>query len=112
MLGFNTVRILFCSEMFIQSQPMPGSVDFNLNPDLANLTPLQCLDQIVKYCGAIGLRIILSRESSKADAGYNELLWFIPGDPYYTQSQFVTDLKMLAKRYAGTMNNFNETFFY
>ena len=100
-LGFNAVRILFSSQMLITSRPSNATINFALNPDLQGLSPLQCLDQVVKYCGSIGIRIILSRQSCIAGNTWNEHFWFIPGDPYYTQAQFIADLQALAIRYAG-----------
>ena len=101
LLGFNTVRISFCGQMFNVSKPLNGSINFNLNPDLVGLTPLQCMDQIVKYCGAIGIRIILSRKSNKAGGEWSETLWYIPLDKYYTETRFLSEWQMLATRYAG-----------
>ena len=79
-----------------------NGIDTYLNPDLAALSPLQCLDRIVAYCGSISLRVILVRTSAKADNFFSESSWFIPGDPYYSEAQFISDWVMLAKRYAGT----------
>mmetsp|Transcript_3837 Transcript_3837/g.5433 ORF Transcript_3837/g.5433 Transcript_3837/m.5433 type:complete len:385 (+) Transcript_3837:297-1451(+) len=88
--------------MLITPLPVNKSINFNFNPDLRGLSPLQCMDQVVKYCGAVGLRVILDRHSSLADNGWKESLWFIPNDPYYTENQFIQDWQMLAQRYAGT----------
>ena len=88
--------------MLVSTLPLNGSINFSLNPDLRGLSPLQCMDQVVKYCGAVGLRVILDRHSSLADNGWKETLWFIPDDPYYTENQFIKDWQMLAQRYAGT----------
>jgi endoglucanase len=51
--------------------------------------------------GSIGLRVILVRYSAKADNFYSESSWFITGDAYYTEAQFISDWVMLAKRYVG-----------
>ena len=79
-----------------------NGIDTYLNPDLAGLKPLQCLDRIVAYCGLVGLRVILVRTSAKADNFFSESSWFIPGDAFYTEAQFIADWVMLAGRYAGT----------
>ena len=42
------------------------------------------------------------RYSAKADNFYSESSWFITGDAYYTEAQFISDWVMLAKRFAGT----------
>lgn len=77
-------------------------IDFHRNPDLVGLTPLQCLDRIVTYCGSVGLRVVLSRYSSKASNFANEVLWYIPGDSYFTDAQFLADWVMLSQRYLNT----------
>lgn len=99
-LGFNTLRIPFSNEM-LKSGATTGGIDFNKNPDLQGLAPLQALDKVVAYCGQIGLRVILDRHSAKADGYMNEDVWFIPGDAYYTEQRWIADWVMLATRYAG-----------
>ena len=76
-------------------------MDYGLNSDLQGLTPLQCLDALVSYCGRVGMRIILTRASCKASNEWNELFWFIPEDPYYTENQYKADWMMPASRYGG-----------
>ena len=60
------------------------------------------MDIIIAYAGSIGLRIFLDRHSSKNDNYVSEPLWYIPGDPYYTEAQWIADWVMLATRYANT----------
>jgi len=62
---------------------------------------LQCLDKVIAYCGQIGLRIFLDRHSANADGYLNENVWFISGDPYYTEQRWMDDWVMLASRYSG-----------
>ena len=99
-LGFNTLRIPF-SEQMLATNAAAQSINFNVNPDLQGLTPLQVLDKIVAYCGQIGLRIFLDRHSAKADDYMNEDVWYIPGDSYYTEQQWINDWVMLATHFAG-----------
>jgi aryl-phospho-beta-D-glucosidase BglC (GH1 family) len=99
-LGFNTIRIPLSSAIFDPAN-MPTGIDFNLNPDLQGLTSLQILDKIVAYSGQIGLRIILDHHSAKPDDHSNEPLWYIPGDPVYTEQAWINDWVALAQRYAG-----------
>ena len=99
-LGFNTLRIPFSNAM-LRPSAATNSINFAQNPDLQGLTPLQCLDKIVAYCGQIGLRVILDRHSANADGYLNENVWFIPGDAYYTEQRWIDDWVMLATRYAG-----------
>lgn len=99
-LGFNAFRIPWCGEM-LRPTSVPDTVDYTLNPDLIGLTPLQILDRVVSYCSAIGMRIILDRHSALAGASKDELYWYIPDDPYYTEKQTIADWVMMASRYKG-----------
>ena len=101
-MGFNTIRVPFSGQMLNRTtSPIAGDVDYTLNSGLVGLTPLQCLDALVDYCGRVGIRIILTRSSCYADGQYNEPLWFVAGDAYFTQQQYIADWQLLAKRYAG-----------
>src|SRR5438045_6732430 len=54
-LGFTVVRLPFSNEM-LDSGKQPSGIDFNRNPDLENLTPVEILDRVISYAGKIGLR--------------------------------------------------------
>jgi aryl-phospho-beta-D-glucosidase BglC (GH1 family) len=99
-LGFNTLRIPFSNQM-LASGAATSSINYNVNPDLQGLTPIQCMDKVIAYAGQIGLKVFLDRHSAKADNYPNEDVWYIPGDSYYTEAQWINDWVMLAKRYAG-----------
>jgi aryl-phospho-beta-D-glucosidase BglC (GH1 family) len=99
-LGFNTLRLPYSNAM-LRAGAATTSINFSQNPDLQGLTPLQCLDKIIDYCGQIGLRVFLDRHSSNADGYLNEDLWYISGDAYYTEQRWIDDWVMLATRYAG-----------
>jgi endoglucanase len=99
-LGFNTLRIPFSNQM-LASGAATTSINYSANPDLQGLTPIQCMDKVISYAGQIGLKVFLDRHSAKADNFANEDLWYIPGDSYYTEAQWINDWVMLAKRYAG-----------
>lgn len=100
-LGFNTIRITFSSEM-LRSDSIAVGIDYYRNPELQGLSPLQCMDVIIGYAGSIGLRVILSRFTSKTGNILNEPLWYIPGDAYYTAERFQMDWVNLATRFAGS----------
>lgn len=100
-LGFNVLRLPICNQNLIAGTPV-NSPNNAINSDLVGLSSLQALDRIVAYSGSIGLRIFLDRHSAKADNFLNEPLWYILGDPYYTDSRFIDDWVMLAVRYRGT----------
>lgn len=99
-MGFNTIRIPFSSQM-LKVSTQPVGINNNLNNDLIGLTPLQCLDALIAYCGKIGINIILSRNSCYGSNEWNERFWFVPSDSYYTEDQFVADWLLLAARYGG-----------
>ncbi|OYW08287.1 MAG: hypothetical protein B7Z53_05010 [Rhodospirillales bacterium 12-71-4] len=97
-LGFNAIRLPFSAEA-IQKGGTPSGIDFNLNPDLAGLTPIQIIDRIVAYAGEIGLRIILDHHRSSAGNGPNgNGLWH---EGEYTTARWVRMWEGLAERYAG-----------
>ncbi len=99
-LGFNTLRIPYSNAM-LRSDAKTNSINFQMNPDLQDLSPLQVLDKVVEYCGEIGLRVILDRHSAKPDGYMSEDVWYLRGDPYYTEQRWIDDWVMLAKHYAG-----------
>ena len=101
-LGFNTIRVPFSSQMLAIKTP-PVGINYNLNGDLVGLTPLQCLDALIAYCGKVRLRVILTRSSCYGGNEWKEAFWFVPNDSYYTEEQFTADWLLLAKRYAGLL---------
>lgn len=46
--------------------------------------------------------MVLSRHSCKAGNFDAEVLWYIPGDSYFTEAQFLADWVLLARRYANS----------
>ena len=99
-LGFNTLRLPFSNEM-LRAGAATNSINYAQNPDLQGLTPLQCMDKVIDYCGQIGLRVILDRHSAKADNYLSEDVWYVPGDSYHTEQRWIQDWVMLAQHYAG-----------
>jgi len=97
-LGFNTIRLPFSNAMF-DPGATAGSINYNLNPELKGLTPLQIMDAVVDYAGEIGMRIILDHHRSSAGAGPNSNgLWY---EGAYDEARWIDDWVMLADRYAG-----------
>lgn len=92
-LGFNTIRIPFCTQM-LDSGSNPSNIDFGLNPDLQGKKPVELLDAIVKQAGDRGLRIILDRH--RPDSGGQSELWYTG---QYNEQRWLDDWKMLATRY-------------
>jgi endoglucanase len=93
--GFNTIRLPFATQMF-DPGATPNTIDFNRNPDLRGLSPIQIMDKVVAYAGQIGLRVLLDRHS--VDAGILSPLWY---SNQYPQSRWISDWQMLAQRYKG-----------
>ena len=79
-LGFNAFRIPFSNEM-LRNYSVVHGVWWDINSDLIGLTPLECLDKIVEYCGQVGMHIILDRHSAHIDAFTGESYWFVPALP-------------------------------
>jgi endoglucanase len=95
-LGFNTIRIPFCNQMF-DANSKPNSINERANPDLIGLNSLQILDKIVEYADQIGIWIILDHHRSDAGMGaLNNGLWHTDA---YPESRFIQDWQMLAERY-------------
>lgn len=95
-LGFNTIRIPYSNQMLDEGS-IPIGIDFDKNPDLEGLTPLEILDQIVAYAGEIELAIILDHHRSEAGIGASKNgLWYTED---YPEERFVEDWSMLAERY-------------
>ena len=67
-LGFNTIRLPF-SNAALDHDRMPVDIDYDLNPDLAGLTALEILDEIVAHADTLGLRILLDNHRSTAGDG-------------------------------------------
>lgn len=83
-LGFNTLRLPYTNEMF-QSSKTDLPINYDLNPDLQGLEPIEVMDMIVSYCTTVDLRIFLDRHACKAGNFINEELWYIPGDADCTE---------------------------
>jgi endoglucanase len=94
-LGFNTLRVPFCTQMF-DAGSTPNGNDFNQNPDLMGLTPMQILDKLVAAAGQRGLRIFLDRH--RPDSGSQSALWYTG---QYSEQRWISDWVMLAQHYAG-----------
>jgi endoglucanase len=91
-LGFNTLRLPFCNQLFdAGSRP---NVDASRNPDLAGKTGLQLMDAIVKGAAERGLKVMLDRH--RPDANAQSDLWYTDR---YSEQRWIDDWKMLATRY-------------
>jgi endoglucanase len=97
-LGYNVIRLPFSDAMLVPGT-MPTGIDFQKNPDLVNLTPLEVMDRIIAGAGARGLRVILDNHRSTPGGGpESNGLWYTSA---YPESRWIDDWKMLAERYKG-----------
>lgn len=96
--GFNTIRLPFSDELFDPGS-MPNGIDFSQNPDLQGLAGIEIMDRIVAQADEIGMRVILDHHRSEAGNSANESgLWY---SDKYPESDWITNLTALARRYAG-----------
>ena len=91
-LGFTTVRVPFSNECLAAS--VSTSIDRTVNPDLADLAPLDLLDAVVASARTAGLTVILDRH--RPDSAAQSELWYTPR---YSEAQWIADWRMLAERY-------------
>lgn len=90
--GFNTIRLPFSNECLAASAP--NSINYSVNPDLANKKPIQIMDSVITKAKSNGLNVILDRH--RPDSGSQSELWYTS---QYSESKFISDWVMLAKRY-------------
>ncbi|HEY6072145.1 MAG TPA: cellulase family glycosylhydrolase, partial [Anaerolineales bacterium] len=96
--GYNVIRLPFSNAM-LDPGVIPNGIDYQKNPDLANLTSLEVMDRIVAGAGARGVRIILDNHRSTAGSSpESNGLWYTSS---YPESRWIDDWKMLAARYKG-----------
>jgi len=106
-MGFNCVRIPFCDEM-LQSDAKPDKPNFygedpfyprdktEFNKELAGLSPIEMLDEIIRFAGVLGLTVILDNHSREHDGYMNEKLWYTAK---ISEETWINDWVMLAARY-------------
>ena len=95
-LGYNTIRVPFSSEALEPGQQLGSIVDYDLNPDLHGLTPLEMIDRIVAGARERGLRVVLDRHRPRATS--QTPLWYTWDVP---EERWIADWRMLAERYLG-----------
>lgn len=92
-LGFNSIRIPFCSQMF-DAGSTPNGIDFSQNPTLQNKTAIEVLDAVIASAKSHGLKVILDRH--RPDSGGQSPVWYTGA---YSEQRWIDDWKMLAQRY-------------
>jgi endoglucanase len=92
-LGFNTIRVPFCTQLF-DAGTLPNGIDFSKNPDLVGKSGPEVLDALVTKATARGLRIILDRH--RPDSAQQSPLWYTT---QYSEQRWIADWVMLAQKY-------------
>ncbi len=94
--GYNVIRLPFSNAM-LKKGVMPSGIDYQKNPDLVGLTSLQVMDKIIAGANGRDIKIILDDHRSTPGGGPESGgLWYTN---QYTESNWITDWKMLAARY-------------
>ena len=60
-------------------------------------TPLECMDEVIKYAGSIGLKVILDNHSIKSGGFASQPLWYSDD---VTQQEWIDEWVVIADRYA------------
>lgn len=100
-LGYNTVRLPFSNEL-VESNPIVTQ-HIRANPQFQGVHALTVLDDLIRYAGKLGLKIILDDHISLAEQpsmvnNLDESLWYTPR---YPDSAWIHDWTTLARRYLG-----------
>jgi len=101
-MGFTVVRLPFSSEMLRVEAVPEGAIDYDLNPTLLGLTPLEVYDRVVEQLGAAGVAVVINNHTTVGSwSGGVELngMWFREGCKTYTEEAWIDDWVMLAERY-------------
>ncbi len=94
-MGFNSIRLPFSNDA-LRPGAAPADIDYELNPDLRGLSPLEIMDRIVAGARELGLKVILDRH--RPDSSGQSSFWYTAG---VTEVQWIADWRMLARRYRG-----------
>jgi endoglucanase len=99
-LGFNAIRLPFCSESIREgTKPNPNKIDYELNPDLKNLTSLEIMEKIISYANELGIYVLL--DYHRISCNYIEPLWYTEN---YSEEQYIEDWVSLAERFGRYPN--------
>jgi endoglucanase len=94
-LGFNTIRLPFCSQLFDQTST-PNGIDLSQNPQLRGKSGLEIMDAVITEARARGLKVILDRH--RPSSSQQSELWYTG---QYAEQRWIDDWRMLARRYLG-----------
>lgn len=90
--GFNAVRLPFCQTTL--RNVTPGSISYNLNPELQGKKSLELLDLVVNELSSEGIYVLLDHHTQ--DCLTLTQLWYTNE---YSEQQWLDDLAFVAARY-------------
>jgi endoglucanase len=94
--GYNVIRLPFSNAM-LKKDAMPSGIDYQKNPALDGLTPLEVMDKIVRGANERGIKIILDNHRSTHGGGpESNGLWYTSE---YSENDWILDWKKLVRRY-------------
>ena len=137
-LGFNTLRLPFSVDNINSSSPAPGYVagiyDYpsrTTNSELlststkvvscganntdsctvwVNKTPLEMMDEVIRYAGSKGMKVILDCHSMIHDGYTSQPLWYVnTGTGTYSETNWIDTWVMLAERYSNMASEAGNT---
>jgi endoglucanase len=91
--GFNTIRLPYSNQIFDPSSK-PTGINYQLNPDLRGLNPLQIMDKIVQGAAQRHIMVYLDQHRPNSQ-GQSPL----PDSGNLSLQQWINDWVSLAKRY-------------
>jgi cellulose 1,4-beta-cellobiosidase len=94
-LGYNTMRLPYSDDLF-KPGAATNSINYQQNPDLQGLSPLDVIDKVIKYAGSKGMRILLDRH--RPDSGGQSALWYTSA---VSEDTWIANWKTLAAKYKG-----------
>ncbi len=94
-MGFNTIRLPFATQA-LDPDSRPNGINADLNPELANLSPLEIMDRIIAGAAERNLKVILDRH--RIECPQQSELWYTDR---YPEERWIADWQRLAARYRG-----------
>jgi len=98
-LGFNAIRLPFCSETIHGAKPNPQKINYALNPDLENLTSLEIMEKIIAEAEKLHIYILL--DYHRIGCTEIEPLWHTKE---YPEEKYISDWLFLAKKFGRYPN--------
>ena len=94
--GVDDQKNLMTSSYFVTEQ-LNAPLFTQVSPGVFKAkTPLECMDEVIKYAGSIGLKVILDNHCIKSGAFASQPLWYTND---VTQQQWIDEWVFLADRY-------------